>query len=130
MTLNQLFKYLAVGLLIFAPFNLPYVYYQFLRWFVTIFSIYLAHEYKNQNKGYWMWLFVAIAVLFNPVAPFYLSRELWKYFDIGVGIIFFISTLNKNQLLKLKVVSRELLKLFIWLILAIMTILLFAFLQS
>jgi hypothetical protein len=39
-----------------------------------------------------IWLFGLIALLFNPIIPFYLSRQSWQISDVIIGIIFIVST--------------------------------------
>ena len=34
------------------------------------------------------WLFVGIALLFNPLAPVYLDRGTWRPLDIACGLAF------------------------------------------
>lgn len=42
-------------------------------------------EMRHGSKLFF--LFAAIAVLFNPVAPIYLNREIWLILDILAGLI-------------------------------------------
>ena len=37
-----------------------------------------------------VWLFGFIAVLFNPLIPIHLSREIWQPVDIVCGILFMV----------------------------------------
>jgi len=44
------------------------------------------------SKLSWGWAFVAITILFNPIAPIYLhDKSTWAIFDIGSAIVFFAS---------------------------------------
>ena len=81
----------GVVLLLAIPPLWPYAYYQLLRWFVLIvagYTAFLAFKTDHIGKG---WLMVAIAVLFNPIAPIYLSKGTWSFADLVVAIIFFVS---------------------------------------
>lgn len=69
----------------------PYGYYQILRWLVTVSAAYSAYYYYLNSKNYWMYTFVATAILFNPIAPIYLDRSIWRPIDIGVAILFISS---------------------------------------
>jgi len=73
--------------------NLPIGYYKFLRWVVcatAIYSLYISYNTKEKiNFG--VWLFGLIALLFNPIIPFYLGKASWQVADIIVGSIFIIS---------------------------------------
>jgi len=52
------------------------------------YSAYLAY---NSEKKIWACIFGLVALLFNPIIPFYFQRETWQIIDVGVAIIFFIS---------------------------------------
>lgn len=81
----------SVSLLISVIPDLPYGYYQLLRWLVCGSSCYgalLAHE---KNKQYWKWFFVCQAILFNPILPIHLERNVWLPIDIASSIIFAVS---------------------------------------
>ncbi|MDR2175585.1 MAG: hypothetical protein LBO82_06575 [Synergistaceae bacterium] len=68
--------------------GLPYVYFQALRWIVCAFGVITALESYQNNRQWAIWLFAVVAVIFNPIAPFYLSRGAWLPIDIGAGFIF------------------------------------------
>lgn len=69
----------------------PYGYYILLRWVVSISAVIIANGfYKSGLKG-WMLVFGAVAFLFNPIVPIYLSKETWVLIDFVSAILFFIS---------------------------------------
>mgnify|MGYP001081088482 CR=1 FL=1 len=93
----KILKLITAGLLIFAIFPLPYGYYQFLRLFVAIasgISAFVAYEDKNQGLAI---IFAIVLILFNPLIPIYLSKEIWIPIDIIVGIFFGVSGVNENS---------------------------------
>jgi len=55
---------------------------------VAGYSAYMAYE---EHKKGWMWLMGVITVVFNPIAPIYLTREIWAPIDVIVAAIFFYS---------------------------------------
>jgi len=85
------FKVVAILFLLGALADNPYGYYQFLRWIVLGAGGYLAYLAYNLGRQMWVWIFGIIALLFNPIAPFYLQRDTWQAIDIVVAIIFLIS---------------------------------------
>ena len=91
------FKILAILFLLGALGNWPYSYYQFLRWFILGVGAYAAYSAYNSGKNLWAWIFGTIAILFNPIIPFYLSKGTWQPIDIIVAIIFFISLFYKYE---------------------------------
>ena len=85
------FKILAVIILIIGFGNNPYSYYQFERWAILIIGCYSAYlAYKNKDTV-WAWIFAIIAILFNPIAPFYMARGTWQLFDLASAVLFFVS---------------------------------------
>jgi hypothetical protein len=66
----------------------PYGYYQLLRFVVCGIASFIAFVAYNRQKKWAVWLFGFIGVLFNPLIPIHLSRELWQPIDVICGIIF------------------------------------------
>ncbi len=89
----------AVLLLItaFANLHAGYSYYQILRWMVTICAGLFCFNCYNKNTTLFIVFFI-IAILFNPVVPIYLDKDVWRIIDIITAIIFFIYAIkNKNK---------------------------------
>lgn len=92
---NNWYKILAVILLFWAIGDHPYGYYQFLRWAIMIIGAYSAYlSYENKNIV-WAWIFGIMAILFNPIIPFYLSKEMWQLIDWASAIVFLVSIFKK-----------------------------------
>lgn len=94
---TKTFKYFCfipgIILLLTPILPLPYIFYIFLRYAVTIYSIIiLFHLYKESFLIINLEITIAmlvIAVLYNPIYPIYLSREVWTPLNwITSGIIF------------------------------------------
>ena len=82
--------FLAIGAiaLFIALADLPYGYYQLLRWAVCgigAYSAYLAHE---QKKKAWMWTLGIIALIFNPFFRFYFDKSTWQVINTIAGIVY------------------------------------------
>jgi len=86
------FKLLAILFLLGALGDWPYGYYQLLRWVITFIGVYAAYITYNNKQNNWAWIFGIIAVLFNPIIPFYLSKGTWKLFDLVAATLFLVST--------------------------------------
>ncbi|ODS30893.1 MAG: hypothetical protein SCARUB_03990 [Candidatus Scalindua rubra] len=81
-------KYITAGLLLLAVLPLPYAYYTLLRWVVTAVSGYCAFlSYEDKSMG-WAFGFGIIAILFNPIVPFYMDKTSWMIFDSVVAGVF------------------------------------------
>jgi hypothetical protein len=92
------FKILAAILLFWALADNPYGYYQFLRWAVLIIGSYSAYLSYEKGRKEWAWIFGIMATLFNPIIPFYLSKDIWQIVDLISGILFLVSLIKiKNR---------------------------------
>jgi hypothetical protein len=91
--MNDLVKPVAniVGaLLLIAILPLPYGYYTLLRLAVFLSGLFLAYFLYEKKQPNWSIVFVVIALLFNPIIPVYLSRELWLPIDlVSAGTYFY-----------------------------------------
>jgi len=90
--MNYLISIIAtVMLLIAIPSGLPYAYYILLRWVICGAAIYISILSSDQEKQYLVWIFGTIALLFNPIFPFYLGKGIWVIIDAIAALLFFIS---------------------------------------
>lgn len=78
----------------------PYGYYILLRWVVCGTAAYGACKAVELEPG-WAWTLGIIALLFNPIFPVYLSREVWAPIDVTTGIIFivFLFSIREKKLI-------------------------------
>lgn len=83
---------LAVAvMLLVAVASLPYGYFQFLRWATCAVAIYVAVMSYRWNRKWATWVFGAVAILFNPILPVYLTKEIWRPIDLSCAAIFLLS---------------------------------------
>jgi hypothetical protein len=74
-------------LLVAAMTQQQYSYYIFVRWFVLTSSLYFAYlTLKQQQIGLTIY-YVFIAILFNPIKPFWFQKETWHLIDYLVSSI-------------------------------------------
>lgn len=66
----------------------PYELFVVMRWAVTSMAIWMAIVAGGQKRTPWVVVFAAIALLFNPIIPFYATREFWVPIDFA-GLVFF-----------------------------------------
>lgn len=95
MSIKQI-KIISAVILFIAIFNLPYFYYQLLRWAIMVSAGYLAYNYfknKSNNLGI---VFTVVAILFNPLIPFYFDKSIWHIIDVITSGVFLISLKNKK----------------------------------
>lgn len=82
----------AVMLLI-ATMPLAYEYYLLLRWATCGVSIFIAIKAYNWGRTWATWLFGIVAVLFNPLIPIHLTKEIWQPIDLICALLFGLSML-------------------------------------
>jgi hypothetical protein len=71
--------------------GLPYGYFQLLRWVVCGVCGYRAYLAYTLGKKIWLWAFVVVAAIFNPIAPIQLDREVWQIIDPVLAVVLLIS---------------------------------------
>jgi len=78
-------------LLVIAIFPIEeYGYYILLRWIVCLTAIYITYLSKDE-KQYWTWVMGIIALIFNPLIPLHLGKEIWVVVDFIAAIVFGIN---------------------------------------
>lgn len=75
-------------MLLAALFPWPYGYYNFLRFCVCGAAAFLAYQQwaHDDAASKWVVMLVAIALLYNPFVPIYLTREIWTVLNVGTAI--------------------------------------------
>lgn len=99
MNINIFARIILIILILIGILNQPYSYYEFLRVIVFIISIILAlHALRNSNKTGFEYLYIAMAILYNPIFPVYLSKDTWVIFNVLTIIPLGISlALDKSE---------------------------------
>lgn len=78
--------YLLAALLFACLLDLPYGYYQFVRWAAMVGFAVLAYDYHERGQATIAIIFVGLALLFQPFAKVALGREVWNVVDVVVGL--------------------------------------------
>lgn len=71
--------------------GLPYGFFTLLRLVIFGTTVYLSWLAYKSEQRIWVWLFGFIALVFNPLLPFYLGRDLWVIIDLLVAFFLFVS---------------------------------------
>ena len=81
--------YIPAAVLFVGIFPLPIGYYTFLRLVVTAAAAYIAYQtFQTDKKSGWIWIFGFVAILFNPLIPIYLDKEIWMVIDLAAAVLF------------------------------------------
>ncbi len=75
----------------------PYGYYTLLRVVVCAVAIFVAVQGYFWKRFWATWLFGFVAVLFNPLVPVHLSRQIWQPVDLAAGAAFVIAAIALSK---------------------------------
>jgi hypothetical protein len=97
MTTNAIKITLAI-LFFICLADLPYGYYEFVRFAGLVGFAILAYQANEQGKQGEVVLFGALALLFQPFFKIALGREIWNIVDVvvGIGLILSISASKRK----------------------------------
>lgn len=84
--------YITAGFLFFGILPLPYGYYTLLRLIACGVFAWAAHISYEKNEATLPWIFVVLALIFNPIIKVYLPKEVWAIINFCSGLfLIFIS---------------------------------------
>jgi hypothetical protein len=94
-SLVRLVAAVPAALLVVAVFPMPYGFYTLLRLVVTAAAVLIVwRELSGSQRPLWAVLMGLVALLFNPVVPVHLTREIWFFIDLAVAAIFAVYALT------------------------------------
>jgi hypothetical protein len=76
---------------VLAVFGWPYAYYQLLRWIVCISAVWTALIASALDRKAWVVALILTGILFNPIAPIHLGREVWFWLDLMAAALLLLS---------------------------------------
>lgn len=90
---------IASGILLIAGIipSWSYTYYILLRWAIFFSAIITAYGFYNSKLTGWALVFGAIALLFNPIIPVYLTRQIWTPIDLVTAVLYFIAAFSTKK---------------------------------
>ena len=93
--MTNLIKIVLAALFFICLFDMPYGYYQFVRFAGLIGFAILAYQSNQQGKQIEMFIYGGLALLFQPFLKIALGRQVWNIVDVVVGIGLIISIFIK-----------------------------------
>lgn len=76
---------------------MPYGFYQFVRFAAMVGFAYLAYSANEQNKKNELFIYIALAILFQPIFKIALGRTIWNILDVIVGIGLVITVIKDSK---------------------------------
>jgi hypothetical protein len=95
--MNSAIKIILAVLFFICLADMPYGYYQFVRFAGLIGFAVLAYQAYEQGSQTEMIIYGALALLFQPFFKIALGRELWNIVDVIVGIGLLVSIFMKPK---------------------------------
>ena len=95
--MNNAIKIVLAILLFLCLADMPYGFYQFVRFAGLIGFAILAYQANQQGRQTEMIIYGGLALLFQPFFKIALGREMWNIVDVIVGIGLLISIFMKPK---------------------------------
>ena len=95
--MNNLLKILLTILLFICLIELPYGYYQFVRFLGMSIFIYLGIDLNKSGRDNLSYIYFLLALLFQPFFKIALGRDLWNIIDITVAVFLLLSIIYKKE---------------------------------
>lgn len=104
--MDKIIKIILAILFFVCLFNMPYGYFQLVRFIALVGFAILAYHSNEQGYKTAAIIYVCLAILFQPLVKIALGREVWNAVDVIVGIGLIVSIFIKRKpLQKPKLVS-------------------------
>ena len=95
--MDKVIKIILAILFFLCLADMPYGYYQFVRFAGLIGFAVLAYQAHEQGKQTEMIIYVGLALLFQPFFKISPGREMWNVIDAIVGIGLLLSIFMKPK---------------------------------
>ncbi|MBD2757151.1 DUF6804 family protein [Spirosoma validum] len=93
-----------IGLTFPVFYKMQYGYYIILKFVICIAGFYGAKTNFFNNNELVAWLFILIAIVFNPLVPIHLKIDTWKAVDLITALFFLFHIVATNgSLIKAKI---------------------------
>ncbi len=86
LSLQAIIKIVLAILFFLCLLDMPYGFYQFVRFVALVGFGILAYKANEENKNTEMIIYGGLALLFQPFFKIALGREIWNIVDVIVGI--------------------------------------------
>ena len=88
---NQIIKVVLAILLLLCLADMPYGYYQLTRMICLVGFSFLAYRSFKEEKVNLAFVYLGLAILFQPIVKISLGRNIWNLIDIIVALTLLVS---------------------------------------
>jgi hypothetical protein len=97
---DNIIKIAIAILLLICLFDLPYGYFQLIRYIALVgFAILAYYEYERKNIPMVI-VFLGLVLLFQPIAKIPLGRQVWNIVDVLVALGLILAVFLQKQVKK------------------------------
>ncbi|NRT16869.1 threonine/homoserine/homoserine lactone efflux protein [Flavobacterium sp. 28A] len=93
-------KYLKITLsilLLSCLLPLPYGYFQFVRFAGMLVFSYLAYRASDKKNKSEVFIYISLAILFQPFIKIALGRTVWNIVDIVVAVVLLLTITTSSK---------------------------------
>jgi len=95
-----LIKIVLAILLFVCLLDMPYGFYQLVRFVALVGFAVLAYKANEQENKTEFIIYIALAILFQPIFKIALGRMIWNIFDVIVGVGLVLTIFSSNKITK------------------------------
>jgi hypothetical protein len=89
--MDKVVKIILAILFFICLAELPYGFYQFVRFAALVGFVILAYKANDKENKTEMIIYICLSVLFQPLIKISLGREIWNAVDLIVGLALLVS---------------------------------------
>ena len=94
----NVFQLILATLLFLCLLDMPYGYFQLVRFAGFVGFAYLAYDANTREKGGLAFAYIVLALLFQPFFKVHLGRTLWNVVDVAVGVwLVYLAMQNREK---------------------------------
>ena len=95
--INRTIRIVLAILLFLCLLNMPYGFYQFVRFVALIGFALLAYQANQLVRQAEIFIYIGLALLFQPLFKISFGRQIWNVIDVVVGIGLMLSIFMKPK---------------------------------
>ena len=95
--MDKVIKIVLVILLFVCLLDMPYGFYQFVRFVALIGFAILGYQALQEGRQTEIIIYAVLAILFQPLFKIALGRDLWNVVDVIVGAVLIVSIVIKPK---------------------------------
>ncbi len=95
--MDKVIKIILAILFFLCLVDMPYGYYQFVRFAGLVGFAIIAYQAHEQGRKTEMIIYAGLALLFQPFFKLALGRQIWNIVDVVVGIVLLLSIFMKSK---------------------------------